>query len=683
MTSPVASLRLPAPARAWWALGLLVALLFAAIGWGVHAIYQAREQRYRHQIEGGLQAVNHMQVRGVTDWRRRRLREAAALTDDRLLAQAVARWRATAAPDAEQAVRERLRILVEHVRYTAAYFVDPQGRLILDAGGPATGTLQPPEMRALEGALARAEPGIVELRRDPAFAFPFFGLLAPLYDGTASLGAIWLVMDARTTLYPLLETWPTSSRTAESVLVERQDDTALFLSPLRHRSDEPLALRLPAEPGSRDPMVLAVAGVRGAFYGSDYRNQPVLAVASAVPDSPWLLVSKVDVADAFTAAQRREWLALSLFVSLGLLSLGCVVVLWQGRAWRRERALKAELERNLRWLDNAQKAASVGYFVYEGQSEAFIMSRMASAIFGLPSDGRMTLRQWVGMVHPDERAQTLEIHGRAMSERIPLRTQYRIQRNGDGQVRWIEVWGEYGDSAGDGEPLLMTGTVQDITDRKHTEDELARYRNALESQVRMDPLTQVANRLALDEAVARAWSQALREGSSLSLLMIDVDHFKAYNDYYGHVAGDLCLQRVASALASALGRPGDLLARYGGEEFAVLLPGADADAALAVAHRLQEVLRALSLEHRANPGGFTVTASMGLAHLRPADVVSAGTETRAGVDAAQPLFQQADAALYRAKQLGRDRVVSYDAQCAATLYEAGQPAPAIMLTYDI
>ena len=166
---------------------------------------------------------------------------------------------------------------------------------------------------------------------------------------------------------------------------------------------------------------------------------------------------------------------------------------------------------------------------------------MASAIFGLPSDGRMTLRQWVGMLHPDERAQTLEIHGRAMSERIPLRTQYRIQRNGDGQVRWIEVWGEYGDSAGDGEPLLMIGTVQDITDRKHTEDELARYRNALESQVRMDPLTQVANRLALDEAVARAWSQALREGSSLALLMIDVDHFKAYNDYYGHVAGDLCL----------------------------------------------------------------------------------------------------------------------------------------------
>lgn len=683
MISPAAPLRLPVPARAWWALLLLVALLFVGIGWGVHAIYEAREQRYRHQIEGGMQAINHLQVRGVTDWRRRRVQEAAALTDDSLLAQAVARWRATATADEEQAVREQLRILVEHVRYTAAYLVDPQGRLLLDAAGPATGMLQAPEQQALEGALARAEPGIVELRSDAAFAFPFFGLLAPLYDGTTPLGAIWLVVDARTTLYPLLETWPANSRTAESVLVERQGETAVFLSPLRHRGDEPLALRLPVEPGSHDPMALAAHGVRGAFYGSDYRNQPVLAVASAVPDSPWLLVSKVDVADAFTDAQRREWLALSLFVSLGLLLLGCIVVLWQGRAWRRERVLKAELERNLRWLDNAQKAASVGYFVYDAQREAFIMSRMAGAIFGLPTDGRMTLRQWVAMLHPEERARTLEIHGRAMTERIPLRTQYRIHRHGDGEVRWIEVWGEYGDSAGNSEPLLMTGTVQDITDRKHTEDELSRYRCALESQVRMDPLTQVANRLALDEAVAGAWGRALREGASLALLMIDVDHFKAYNDHYGHVAGDRCLQRVAAALGSALGREGDLLARYGGEEFAVLLPGADGEAALAVAHRLHDVVRALSLEHRGSATRGIVTVSMGVAYLRPADGADAAAVARTGVDAAQPLFQQADAALYRAKQLGRDRVVLYDAQCAVSLHQARQAAPANLTTYDI
>lgn len=677
--SPVKSLVVPfrwsPPARAGWLL-LLVLLLLGGMGWGVHGLYQKREQHYHHQIEGGLQAINQLQVNGVTHWRSGHVRDAAAITNDSLLAQAVARWQAQPLPDTEEPVRERLRSLVEHARYTSAHLVDLQGQLLLDAAGPATGTLQAPELQALQHALALAEPGVVELRTDTAFAaYPFFGLLAPLYDGNRPLGAIWLVVDVRTTLYPQLASWPTTFRTAESVLVERQGDDAVFISPLRHSADAPLWQRQPLGSTSRDPMVQAVTGVRGVFYGTDYRDHSVLAVASAVPDSPWLLVSKVDVADAFTETQRREWLSLGLFVSLGLLSLGSLVVFWQARAWRRERALKAELQRNLHWLDNAQQAALLGYFVYDPQSERFTLSRMARIIFGLPSGSSVALSQWAGMLHLDGREETLKVHLRAMSERTRLRTQYRIQRHGDGQVRWIEVWGEYGNAAGNGESLLMTGTVQDITDRKHTEQELAHYRSALESQVRLDPLTQVANRLALDEAVARAWSQALREGSPLALVMIDVDHFKLYNDHYGHVAGDRCLQRVAGALAAQLGRGSDLLARYGGEEFVVLLPGADGDAALAVAHRLCQALHALALEHQGTSGPGIVTASMGVAHLRPADLVAAGTATRTGVDAAQRLFQQADAALYRAKQLGRDRVVLYDAQCEAALNGVEQPEP--------
>jgi diguanylate cyclase (GGDEF)-like protein len=165
-------------------------------------------------------------------------------------------------------------------------------------------------------------------------------------------------------------------------------------------------------------------------------------------------------------------------------------------------------------------------------------------------------------------------------------------------------------------------------------------------------MTQVANRLALGEAMQREWEQARLRGMPLALLMIDVDHFKAYNDHYGHVAGDCCLQRVAQALAGAVQRAGELAARYGGEEFAVLLPDSDELRAVAVAHRLREAVRELALEHQASPCGAQVTISVGVACVRPAD----GQPLE---HAQTTLFQQADEALYRAKQAGRDRVALY------------------------
>ena len=656
MPAPAVPTRLRAHRWAWWLLAGLVLGLLLSMAWGARSVYQQREQRYHHQIEGGLRAISLLQVRNVADWRRQHIADAAALTDDGLFAQAAARWHAAPSEALQEPLRERLRSFVEHGGYSAAFWVVAQGALRLGPQGALQGTLASPEQQALRQALAQAEPVAVELHRDAAFAFAIFGVLAPVFDGDTPLGAVWLVSDARTQLFPQVESWPSASRSAESLLVQRDGDELVYVSPLRHRSDAPLSLRQAIVPG-RDVVVQAVAGARGVVYGSDYRGQEVLALVSAVPDSPWVLVSKLDVDEAFVEAQRGEWLALALLASLALLSGGCAAAAWQWRAWRRERGLKLALERNMRWLDSAQKAASAGYFAYDAEHQKFFMSSMAHAIFGLPPQEYMTLQQWMDMVHPEDCAHVLQVHAEAIAAHTPLGTQYRIVRASDGAQRWLQVWGEYGDGT-DTDPLRMTGTVQDITERKQAEQQLARYRDALEERVRLDPMTQVANRLALGEAMQREWEQARLRGMPLALLMIDVDHFKAYNDHYGHVAGDRCLQRVAQALGGAAQRAGELAARYGGEEFAVLLPDSDELRAVAVAHRLREAVRELALEHQASPCGAQVTISVGVACVRPAD----GQPLE---HAQTTLFQQADAALYRAKQAGRDRVALYGADVQA------------------
>jgi diguanylate cyclase (GGDEF)-like protein len=165
-----------------------------------------------------------------------------------------------------------------------------------------------------------------------------------------------------------------------------------------------------------------------------------------------------------------------------------------------------------------------------------------------------------------------------------------------------------------------------------------------------DGLTGVATRRRFDDALANEWRRAARAGQPLSLLMADVDHFKAFNDRYGHPAGDTCLRMVAAQLGAAARRPADLAARYGGEEFALLLPGSEPDGAALVAQRVCTEVAALEIPHEASSVGPHVTVSAGLATRWP----KPGEDPDAG---AASLVEAADQALYRAKAEGRGRVV--------------------------
>jgi len=172
----------------------------------------------------------------------------------------------------------------------------------------------------------------------------------------------------------------------------------------------------------------------------------------------------------------------------------------------------------------------------------------------------------------------------------------------------------------------------------------------LDELVRRDALTGLANRRAYDAWLLNSWRQARAAGASLGLIVVDVDQFKAYNDFYGHPAGDNCLQTVARCLRDQLRGTSDHVARMGGEEFAVLLPGLGGELCADVAERLRTAVAALELPHLDNEHGRIVTISCGAASLQAADSV-----------APCDLVAAADAALYHAKQTGRNRVCLADA----------------------
>lgn len=163
-----------------------------------------------------------------------------------------------------------------------------------------------------------------------------------------------------------------------------------------------------------------------------------------------------------------------------------------------------------------------------------------------------------------------------------------------------------------------------------------------------DDLTQVANRRYFDQHLQQEWSRMVRERSAMTLLLCDVDFFKRYNDYQGHLAGDVCLRQVALAIGTALKRPADVVARYGGEEFVVILPNTDLAGALQMSREILQAVRDLKIPHGDSPISPYITLSIGAASCLP-EVING----------AEKLVAEADRALYKAKRSGRDQVSWY------------------------
>jgi len=191
-------------------------------------------------------------------------------------------------------------------------------------------------------------------------------------------------------------------------------------------------------------------------------------------------------------------------------------------------------------------------------------------------------------------------------------------------------------------PAVLRARVNNHAELKHSRDALAQM-------ARLDGLTGLPNRRTFDDVLEREWRRLARSNSPISLIMFDVDHFKLYNDTYGHGGGDYCLKKIAECAVAALQRPADMIARYGGEEFVAILPDTLIDGATAVAEAIRQNVAALNIEHEKSLTAACVTVSLGLATMIP------NLETQP-----HTLIEKADKALYAAKHNGRNRVMAAD-----------------------
>jgi diguanylate cyclase (GGDEF)-like protein len=305
------------------------------------------------------------------------------------------------------------------------------------------------------------------------------------------------------------------------------------------------------------------------------------------------------------------------------------------------------------WLKMAEKIAHVGHWRYDVAAQKLTCSDEMYEIHGQSKNGPAPdLVSAIAAYHPDDREIVARSFMLAISAQQDFEVSVRLMRT-DGQTRYILSRGVV-QTDGAGKTVSVFGVFMDVTGQKEIEQELKNANVAgeianklLQEMALEDSLTMLPNRRKLDATMATELKRAAREKTTMGLIMIDLDHFKGYNDRYGHPAGDECLRQVAGAIAGVLQRPADMAARYGGEEIAVLLPNTNLAGTEIVAELILKAVRDLRIAHEHNQGGF-VTVSCGIAAFDPEN------------DPQVPvmLIERADQALYTAKQGGRNRVGS-------------------------
>jgi len=313
------------------------------------------------------------------------------------------------------------------------------------------------------------------------------------------------------------------------------------------------------------------------------------------------------------------------------------------------KVLLAELQESESRYRSVITSISEGVVLQQADGQITACNESAEKILGLSAD------QMRGLKSIDFERSTIREDGSIfLSEDHPAMVTLRTgqpQTNvimgickEDRPTRWISINSQPLCHPEQTAPYAVVASFADITEQKLAKEMLKMEAEVARVRSLTDGLTQVANRRCFDDRLQTEWQRSVREKQSLSLIFLDIDYFKFYNDCYGHQVGDTCLIQVAQTAASQLKRPADLFARYGGEEFAVILPNTDTKGAITVVELIQDAIHDLKIPHEASKVSSNVTISLGVASIIPTQEQSL-----------EDLIAIADKNLYQAKQQGRDR----------------------------
>lgn len=283
------------------------------------------------------------------------------------------------------------------------------------------------------------------------------------------------------------------------------------------------------------------------------------------------------------------------------------------------------------------------YIDWDSQKYRYIGPQI-ERLLGWHSHDWQTVQDWADRIHEDDREAVLSKCVAQSLAGIDHEADYRAL-TADGRYIWVrEVVHVLRNEQGVTQALV--GFLFDISERKKQEQELEALKKTLEEYSYQDGLTGIANRRLFNELFQREWLSAVREQTDFSMLLLDIDYFKAYNDHYGHIQGDAALQQVAQIVKQSLTRPRDVAARFGGEEFAVILPDTSTKAATEIAQRIMHNIQKARIPHEASQIASYLTVSVGVK-----------TSQIKEFDERMQFLRGVDEALYRSKKQGRNSIV--------------------------